>query len=104
MLQILNLEEAKAWSEKNLYEADSFMFPLDVAVKRGLLMEIDKEHFAVVETEQNGCTFVIEEIWKLTDEEMKENNLYCRYRYKEKIVKHPEGYKGWMEHESGFNI
>ena len=40
----------------------------------------------------------------LTDEEMKENDLYCRYRYKEKIVKHPEGYKGWMEHESGFNI
>ena len=35
MLQILNLEEAKTWSEKNLYETDSFMFPLDVAVKRG---------------------------------------------------------------------
>ena len=49
MTKILNLEEAKAWSEKNLYDADCYMFPLSVAVKRGLLIEIDKEHFAVTE-------------------------------------------------------
>lgn len=104
MLQILNLEEAKAWSEKNLYEADSYMFPLSVAVKRGLLLSIDKEHFAVVETEQNGCTCVIEKIWKLTDKEMKDNDLSCRYRYKEKVVECPEGYDGWMEREAGFNL
>ena len=104
MLQILNLKEAKEWSEKNLYEADSYMFPLSVAVKNGLLMEIDREHFAVVETEYNNCTYVIERIWKLTDEEMRENNLYCRYRYKEKVIKHPANYKGWMEHEAGFNL
>ena len=104
MLQILNLSEAKQWSEKNLYEADSFMFPLAVAVKHGLLLAIDNEHFAVVETEQNGCTCIIERIWKLTDEEMKENDLYCRYRYKEKVVKCPANYKGWMEHEAGFNL
>ena len=47
-LQILNLQEAKEWSEKNLYEADSFLYPLKVAVNRGLLMKIDEEHFAVV--------------------------------------------------------
>lgn len=104
MLQILNLQDAKEWSERNLYESDSFMFPLDVAVKRGLLLAIDEEHFAVAETEQNGCTCVIERIWKLTYEEMKENDLYCRYRYKEKIVKCPEDYQGWMEHEAGFNL
>lgn len=104
MLQILNLEEAKEWSEKNLYESDSYLFPLSVAVKRGLLMEIDKEHFAVVETEYNDCTWVLDEIRKLTDEEMEENNLYCRYRYKEHVTKVPEGYKGATAHDAGFNL
>ncbi|MDD3361539.1 MAG: hypothetical protein PHW34_07700 [Hespellia sp.] len=51
MLKILNLEEAKKWSNENLYEADSYLFPLEEAVKCGLLMEIDKEHFAITETE-----------------------------------------------------
>jgi len=104
MLQILNLQEARDWSEHNLYEADSFMFPLEVAVRRGLLIKIDNEHFAVTETEYNGCTCVIEKIWRLTDEEMKANDLYCRYRYKEKIIQCPKDYKGWMEHEAGFNL
>ena len=76
MLQILNLAKAKAWSEKNLYEADSFLYPLKVAVNCGLLMEIDEEHFAVVETEHFGCTWVLDEIKRLSDEEMKELDLY----------------------------
>lgn len=104
MLQILNLEEAKEWSEKNLYESDSFLFPLNVAVKRGLLLEIDKEHFAIVETEANGCTWELDEIRKLSDKEMEENDLWCRYRYKEHITKYPEGYNGAMEHNAGFNL
>ena len=104
MLQILNLEEAKEWSEKNLYESDSFLFPLNVAVKRGLLLEIDKEHFAIVETEYNGCKYRLEKIWKLTDEEMQEHNLWCRYRYKETVIEHPTDYIGYMEHEAGFNL
>ena len=68
MLQILNLAEAKTWSEKNLYEADSFLYPLKVAVNRGLLMEIDEEHFAVVETKHFGCTWVLDEIKRLSDD------------------------------------
>ena len=34
-----------------LYAYALKLFPLNVAVKKGLLMGIDKEHFAVVETE-----------------------------------------------------
>ena len=104
MLHILNLEEAKEWSEKNLYNADCFLFPLSVAVKRGLLKEIDKEHFAVVETENYGVTWVLDEIRRLSDEEMKENNLYCRYRYKEHVAKCPDGYIGAREMDAGFNL
>ena len=104
MLQILNLKEAKAWSEKNLYEADSFLYPLTVAVKRGLLLKIDEEHFAVVETTNFGCTWVLDEIRKLSDEEMQENDLYCRYRFKAHVTEHPEGYNGAMDINAGFNL
>lgn len=104
MLQILNLEEAKTWSEKNLYDADCYLFPLEKAVKNGLLMEIDKEHFAVVETTNFGCTWVLDEIRKLSDKEMKENDLYCRYRFKAHVTEYPEGYNGAMEMDAGFNI
>ena len=104
MLQILNLAEAKTWSEKNLYEADSFLYPLKVAVNRGLLMEIDEEHFAVVETKHFGCTWVLDEIKRLSDEEMKELDLYCRYRYKEHVTTYPKGYQGAMEINAGFNL
>lgn len=104
MLQILNLEEAKAWSEENLYEADCYLFPLNVAVKRGLLMEIDKEHFAIVETTNFGCTWVLDEIRKLSDQEMKENNLYCRYRYKAHVTECPKGYEGTRQLCAGFNL
>ena len=109
-IEAINALEKLAYEYGNQEIEQEHLFVALLTQEDGLIgkliekMEIDKEHFAVVETEQNRCTFVIEEIWKLTDEEMKENNLYCRYRYKEKIVKHPEGYKGWMEHESGFNI
>lgn len=106
MLQILTLEEAKKWSEQNLYEADSFLYPLAVAVKKGLLMEIDKEHFAVVETEnkETGCIWKLEEIRRLSDEEMEENNLFCRYRFKAYVLQAPQDYKGIMNINAGFNL
>lgn len=103
MLQILNLKEAKEWAEKNC-ETDSYLFPLTIAVANGLLMEIDKEHFAVVETKSSCCTWVLDKIWKLTDEEMKEQDLYCRYRYIEHVVKAPEDYQGAREINAGFNL
>lgn len=106
MLQILNLEEAKVWSEKNLYDADCYLFPLEKAVKNGLLMEIDKEHFAVVETEnkETGCVWRLESIRKLSDEEMEENNLFCRYRFKAYVLHAPKDYKGILDIDAGFNI
>ena len=104
MLQILNLEEAKQWSNENLYEADSFLFPLNIAVKRGILKEIDKEHFAVAEIERFDCTWKLDEIRKLSDEEMKANDLYCRYRYKAHVIEHPQDYNGAMDINAGFNL
>lgn len=104
MLVVLNLKEAKEWCNRNLYDADSYLFPLDKAVKSGRLMEIDKEHFAIVETICFGYRWVLDKIWRLTDEEMEQNNLYCRYRYIEHLVDIPAGYTGATEHNAGFNV
>lgn len=104
MLEILNLKEAEKWTEENLYEADLYLFPLEVAVKNGLLVEIDKGYYAVRETECNGCTWVIDSVRKLTDEEMKANNLCLRYRYSEHVTEKPDGYQGVTEMNAGFDL
>lgn len=104
MLKILNTEEAKRWSEENLYEADMFLSALDAAVKSGLLIEIDNGYFAVKETEWGGCTWVIDSIRRLSDKEMRDGNLFCRYRYTEHVIQKPEHYQGEMENDAGFNL
>lgn len=104
MLQILNYQEAKEWTEKNLYDSDCFLYPVKVAVKNGLLIEIDKEHFAVAEFTCFDCTWVLDEVRKLSDEEMKENNLYNRYRFKAHVTESPCDYRGITEASGGFNL
>ena len=73
MLQILNLAEAKAWSEKNLYEADSFLYPLKVAVNRGLLMKIDEEHFVRLKKE-------IDNLVNKISQKVRKENSYLKVR------------------------
>lgn len=104
MLQILGREEAEKWCEKNLYEADCFINPMKIAVRNGLLIAVDDNQFAVAETECFGCTWVIDEIRRLTDEEMKEQDLHCRYCYKEHVISVPEKYSGAREIIAGFNL
>lgn len=104
MYKVLDVKEAKEWAGKNLYEADNFMFPLDVAVKRGLLKPVGEEHYAVVEHEVNGCIWHLDEVRKLSDKEMKENDLYCRYRYKAHVISVPEGYAGATEICAGISF
>lgn len=104
MLIVLNTQEAKEWSEKNIYEADSLMDPLAVAVKRNLLMPVNDSYFVVVNTEYNGVTWVMDRVWRLTDKEMKEQDLYCRYRYEEHATDYPVGYRGSKVTKAGFNI
>lgn len=104
MLEILNIEQARKWVDENLYEADLYLFPLSVCVKNGLLIDIDGEHFAVTETECFGCTWVIDEIKRLSDAEMEHYGLSCRYRYKAHTIAKPNNYSGITEIEAGFNI
>lgn len=104
MIKLLNLQEAKEWAEQNLYEADSFMFPLNVAVKRGLLRAVTKNCFIPVEYETNGCTWHLDEIQRLSDKEMKENDLYCRYRYKAHVINTPDNYSGVTSVSAGLHI
>lgn len=69
-------------------------------------MKIDDTHFAVIITENpvSGCRWMLDSIRRLTDEEMKAENLYCRYRYKEHVISAPEGYDGETEIDAGFNL
>lgn len=104
MLSILNLEQAKEWCKENLYECDSYMFPLDVAIKNNLLIKINDNHFAIKETTNENGTWVIDEIIQLSDEEMKEKDLYYKYRFKAHITNYTLDYDGIKTIHAGFNI
>lgn len=104
MIQLLNLKEAKDWAEKNLMDADNYMFPVNIAVKRGLLKAINENTFAVVDYEQNGCVWHLDEVRRLSNKEMEEQDLYCRYRYRAHVTKAPEGYKGATTICAGFMV
>ncbi len=101
---ILNTQEAKKWVEKNMYEADLCLLPLERAVNTGLLIPIDKGYYVVKETVTNQCTWVIEEVRKLTAEEMAENNLYLPYRFTARIKECPDDYEGAREISAGFDL
>ena len=94
MMQILTLAEATEWVKENLYEADSFLFPLNAAVKKGLLVPIDGQRFAVREVVTDVCTWVVDSITKLSDEEMAEHGLWCRYRYHAHAENYAADYQG----------
>lgn len=101
---ILNTQEAKEWVEKNLYEADLYLLPLERAVHTGLLIPIDNGYYVVKETVTNQCTWVIEEVRKLTAEEMAENNLCLPYRLTARIKECPDDYEGAREISAGIDL
>lgn len=95
MITVLSKYDAQKWAEKNLYEADSYLFPLNVAIKHGLLIKINEDNYAVSESEfDNGCTWKIDKVWRLSDEEMQAHDLYYRYRYKAHVTNCPSQYNG----------
>lgn len=104
ILVILNTQEAKEWVEKNLYEADLYLLPLERAVNTGLLIPIDNGYYVVKETVTNQCTWEIEEVRKLTAEEMAENNLYLPYRFTARVTECPDNYEGAREISAGFDL
>lgn len=104
MLNILNLEQAKEWCKENLYECDSYMFPLDVAINNNLLIKINDNNFVAKETTTDTCTWIVDEVIQLSDEQMKENDLYCRYRFKAHAINYPENYTGMKYINAGLTI
>lgn len=107
LFDILNHKEATKWSNDNGYKIDcKNTTPIDLAVKSGALIEIDKEYFAttIAKNEKTDTTWILDEIWKLTDEEMKENDLYFRYRYKAHVVECPDEYDGVKAINAGFSF
>ncbi len=107
MLQIMDIEETYAYLKENLYEYDSYLLPIDAAVKLGLIIPVPsrKDLFIPKESEdESGITWHINRVEELTDEEMKEKDLYCRYRYESEAVETPAGYGGSTLIRAGFNL
>ncbi len=106
MIKIMDIEETKTYLRNNFFEYDSYILPIDAAVKAGIIVPVPdrKDRFIPLEYEINGVTWHLNSVRKLTDEEMKENDLYLRYRYESEVVKAPLRYGGITLVEAGFDI
>lgn len=104
IFKIFNYEKATEWIKTVC--RDKGEISVDFAVKKGILIKIDEKHFVPTkaEHETSKCTWVLDRIWKLTDKEMQESDLYCRYRYKAHVEECPPGYTGVKEMCAGFNL
>ena len=53
---------------------------------------------------QFGCKWIVDDIYKLTDEYMKEHNLNYRTRIHAHVIEAPADYIGIREMDSGYSI
>ena len=110
MLSVMNMAETIEYLKKNLYEYDLYVLPIDAAVRLGSIIPVpvskgEAEHFVPAEsTDSTGMVWKVEYIRRLTDDEMKAENLHCRYRYKVSAVNAPENHEGASSINAGFNI
>jgi hypothetical protein len=87
MLQILSKEEVEK-----------------IGYGSGVVM-ITPEQFALVKTkDEYGYTWKLDYVKRLSDKEMEDKGLNCRYRYREHIVDAPADYDSVREISAGFNL
>ena len=60
--------------------------------------------FVTKETTTDTCTWIVDEVIQLSDEQMKENDLYCRYRFKAHAINYPKNYTGMKYINAGLTI
>ncbi len=107
MFRVMDIAETYEYLKENLYEYDAYVLPIDAAVKHGLIMPVPnrKDYFIPVElTDDTGVTWHVKNVRELTDGEMKEMDLHCRYRYESEVVNAPAGYGGSTLIRAGFNL
>lgn len=61
-------------------DAEQLFGSAEQAVKDNKIMEIDENHFLLIDYEKNGVTWHVDSVRRLSDKEMHEKNLFCRYR------------------------
>lgn len=44
-----------------------------------------------------GCTWIVDDVYSLSDEYMRTHRLFYRNRYRAHVIEAPEGYKGIRE-------
>lgn len=85
-------------------EAEQMFGSVQQAIKGNKIMKIEADHYALVDYEYNGVSWHMDSIRRLSDKEMREHDLFCRYRYKAHVTQAPVGYCGTKYVHAGIYI
>ena len=96
-MKAMNIKESYEWLRKNTcLMQDAMMLDfecLDLAVKKGILFEVDKEHFIPKYLVAFESRYIVDEVYKVPDEIVKSEMLQYPNRLKAHLVKACGEYK-----------
>ena len=96
-MKALNIQETYKWIEKNtVYMQDTTLLDfqcLELAVKHGVLFEIDKEHFIPKHLTAFDSRYFVTEVYKVDSETVEREQLQYPYRLKATLAKACGEYK-----------
>lgn len=96
-MRALTIKEAYKWLEENtVYMRDTTLLNfqcLELAVKHGVLFEVDKEHFIPKNIVAFDSRYFVTEVYKVDDETVKLEQLQYPYRLKATLAKACGEYK-----------
>lgn len=75
-------------------DAEQLFGSAEQAMKDNKILQIDENHYLLIDYEENGVTWHVDSVRRLSDKEMKDHKFICRYRFKAHVTKAPEGYCG----------
>lgn len=103
-MELKNTEEACKWLKKNtLLDSDTLMLDFEqlaFAVKKGWIIPIgDTGAFITKEVETFWGTYEVQEVYRISDDVIRDNLLIYPYRYKATLVRESEAFKEIDEEE-----
>lgn len=85
-------------------DAEQLFGSAEQAIKDNKIMKIESDQYALVDYQYNGVSWHMDSIRRLSDREMREHDLFCRYRYKAHVTHAPVGYNGTKYVNAGIYI